>query len=279
MTSSIAKRALAWLGRRKGRTSPKKAASLHNPLSHLSAGLRLYAIGDIHGCSSLLAKLHDQIDRLEMSRPAERAIEVVLGDIIDRGPDSRGVIDMLMQRGASRTVVVLRGNHEELMLDALEDPKYLIPWLKLGGLETLRSYGVTPSLPLDGPNLVETTRRARETIPETHLEFLRGLPMILRAGELSFVHAGVRPGTPIDQQDHRDLLQIREPFLSCAAPLGSYIVHGHTPTREVDIRHNRMNLDTGAYATGRLSCALIERTGFEILEATETNFTDSRGRG
>jgi serine/threonine protein phosphatase 1 len=257
---------LGWLQSRPS-SSGNGPATLEGALDGLPEDLRVYAIGDIHGCASLLAKLHDEIDRRE-SRAAtgRRVVEVVLGDFIDRGPDSQRVVEVLLQRAKHRVLVVLRGNHEQLMLDALDDPQHLPAWLRLGGLETLRSYGVTPAVPIEGANLIETIYRARELIPQNHLDFLANLPVVFRCRDLIFVHAGIRPGIAIDQQDHRDMITIREPFLSHDGSSGCFVVHGHTPVSEVEIRRHRMNLDTGAYATGRLSGAVFERGGFEVIE-------------
>jgi serine/threonine protein phosphatase 1 len=243
--------------------SPAPESSLD---ADLPDHLRIYAIGDVHGCAELLADLHAQIDRREADRPPGRVIEILIGDIVDRGPDSRKVIDMLLKRSKRHVVVVLRGNHEQIMLDALDDPGQLPRWLRLGGLDTLRSYGVTPAAPFEGDNLIETVKRAREAIPKAHIEFLEQLPIIFRCRKLTFVHAGVRPGVPVDQQDYGDLMTIREPFLSYEGDLGAYVIHGHTPTHQVDIRPNRMNIDTGAYATGRLSGVFIEQGRFEIFD-------------
>lgn len=255
-----------WL-RSRSSSSGNGPISSEGALDSLPEDLRVYAIGDVHGCASLLVKLHDAIDQRE-SRVAtgQRVVEVVLGDFIDRGPDSQRVVEMLLQRAKHRVLVVLRGNHEQLMLDALDDPQHLPAWLRLGGLETLRSYGVTPTAPIEGANLVETIRRARELIPQSHLDFLTNLPVIFRCRDLSFVHAGIRPGIAVDRQDYRDMITIREPFLSHNGSSGSFVVHGHTPVSEVEIRRHRMNLDTGAYATGRLSGAVFERGGFEVIE-------------
>lgn len=268
MKSDLLSTIRAWLGSGSRPSVPAKAPPAIPPaLASLPENRRFYAIGDIHGCADLLAELYRQIDRIEAERNGSPAVEVILGDFVDRGPDSRQVIDMLLERSQHRVVVTLRGNHEHLMLDALVNPERLRLWLRLGGLETLRSYGVSPASPLDSDNLIETIRRANQAIPAKHLEFLEGLPAILHIGNVAFVHAGIRPGIATNEQAFRDLIEIREPFLAHQEMFDSYVIHGHTPTARVDWRHNRLNLDTGAYATGRLSGALIERDRIEIIEA------------
>lgn len=239
---------------------------LPNPLKSLPDGLRLYAIGDIHGRADLLAAMHDLIDRIDAAQPAERTIEIVLGDMIDRGPASAEVLSRLLDRARLREVKALRGNHEDMLLHFLANAEGLSRWARLGGLDTLQSYGVRPDGPIDDAVAIRTARLARAAIPPEHLAFLTGLPSSWTFGGFTFVHAGLRPGCPLPAQAERDLLEIREPFLSHAGSFGTYVIHGHTPTRDVEIRHNRINLDTGAFATGRLSALLLERNRLEILE-------------
>ncbi len=266
MTTRLITTASRWLKDSRRRAAPP-ANTMQQILLAMPANMRLYVIGDIHGCAKLLAQLYEQFAWIDAQRPVERTAEIVLGDFIDRGADSKKVIDMLIRRSEHRTVVALRGNHEQLMLDTLQSPQRLPIWLRLGGLETLRSYGIVPSVPLDANNLIDTIRRANAAIPKKHLDFLGNLRTIVRIGDLTFVHAGLRPGTPIDQQLELDLMQIREPFLSHPDMFEGYVVHGHTPVEKADIRPNRLNLDTGAYATGLLSAAVIEQGRIEIIEA------------
>lgn len=236
-----------------------------DPLATLAEGTRVFAIGDVHGCDDLLAHIHQGIDELNASRPPRASIEVVLGDMIDRGPNSRGVIDRLIARSRRNRVIALSGNHEAMLLRFLAAPETLGHWLGLGGLETLRSYGIVPPAPLDDRSAAETADRALAAIPTEHLAFLQQLPLYWSLGGFTFVHAGLRPGLSPERQAKRDLLEIRTPFLSHSGSFGTFVVHGHTPRSEVEILHNRINLDTGAFATGRLSAALLEREGMQIL--------------
>src|SRR5262245_30852548 len=203
---------------------------------------RTYAIGDIHGA---LAKLRDLVVRCERDADGGPATFVFLGDYVDRGPDSRGVIDYLIDLHARLTdnAIFLMGNHEALMLQAVEDSLSVGHWLVQGGDKTLASYGVAS---------------ARE-IPRKHLAWLRSLRLSYDDGRRLFVHAGVDPEKALDEQNDHDLLWIREPFLSDARNYGRLIVHGHTPQREgrPDVRNNRVNIDTAAVYGGALTAAVF----------------------
>jgi len=190
--------------------------------------------------------------------PSFRPIVVLLGDYIDRGPASKEVLDLLAGCGHTKEMVFLRGNHDTFVHRFMSDPAVLDEWRLCGGLETLVSYGLKPSI---SPDLTEQKRLARDlamTIPKGHLEFLQSLSLSFSCGDFLFVHAGIRPGVPIRKQTEEDLLWIREEFLSCQEKFEKFIVHGHTPVRTLDIRSNRINIDTGAFATGRLTCIVIE---------------------
>ncbi len=227
----------------------------------LPEGLRVYAIGDVHGCADRLRALHREIAADLAARPVAEAEVVHIGDYIDRGPDSAGVIETLLQpfpaaggRPGPR-VVTLMGNHEDMMLTSLTDPEAAPHWLSNGGDIALESWGV----PLRA--------RARDwaaALPPRHLAFLRGLPLLHAAGGYLFVHAGLRPNTPLGRQSRLDMLWIREPFLSSDGALPAVVVHGHTPAGEPVIRHNRIGIDTGAFRDGPLTCAVLEadRLGF-----------------
>lgn len=257
---------IGWWGTREKKRQGAGSESSADPLSTLSEGTRVFAIGDIHGCDDLLAQIHNGIDEINANDPPDVSIEVVLGDMIDRGPDSRGVIDRLIARSRHKAVVALSGNHETMLLRFLAAPDTLPQWLGLGGLETLRSYGVEPRSPLDAAGAADTAERAMSAIPGEHLAFLQQLPLHCSLGGFTFVHAGLRPGLPLDRQTKRDLTEIRAPFLNYRGSFGTFVVHGHTPRADVEILHNRINLDTGAFATGRLSAALLERQGIKILK-------------
>jgi serine/threonine protein phosphatase 1 len=226
--------------------------------------VRIYAIGDIHGRADLLIETMARIDEDLERRPVAHAIEVYLGDYIDRGPDSKTVIDLLAVRLVNHRAVCLRGNHEALMEDFLRDPANLGPWLQLGGMQTLSSYGVEPR-PRSNEAPIGLQLRFWDAFPRTHELFLQCLRYHFCCGDFLFVHAGIHPGVPIGQQDPHDLLWIRHEFLESVQHHGSFIVHGHTPVPHPDIRHNRINIDTGAWRSGILTCIAIEGTTMMVL--------------
>ncbi|GLR98492.1 MULTISPECIES: metallophosphoesterase family protein [Bradyrhizobium] len=224
----------------------------------LPDGIRVYAIGDVHGRADLLQSLLTVIDvDLAHSAP-QRAIQVFLGDYVDRGPDSRAVLDLLIARSKSHETVCLKGNHEVFLLEVLKDPARLQEWRHYGGLLTLVSYGITPTMNPSAEQQVELIEGLRRALPPEHLAFLQQLRSSFTCGDFFFVHAGVKPGIPLDRQKDEDLLWIREEFLASEERFGKYIVHGHTPVSAPDIRPNRINIDTGAYATGNLTLLTIQ---------------------
>jgi serine/threonine protein phosphatase 1 len=238
--------------------------------ARLPDGLRIYAIGDIHGRADLLAALLRQIDADCALYPSSRPIVVFIGDYIDRGPASREVLDLLLGCQRTRETVFLKGNHETLVRRFLSVPAVLDEWRLCGGLETLVSYGLKPSI---NPGVAEQRRLANElakSIPKPHLEFLDSLKLSFSCGDFLFVHAGIRPGVPIRKQSEEDLLWIREEFLSCDQRFEKFVVHGHTPVPTPDFRSNRINIDTGAFATGRLTCIVIESTSIvELIDVRD----------
>lgn len=224
----------------------------------LPDGVRVYAIGDIHGRADLLQSLLTVIDvDLDRSAP-ERAIHVFLGDYIDRGPQSRAVLDILIRRSQSHETVCLKGNHEVFLLDVLKDPAKLQDWRHFGGLLTLKSYGVSPTVNPTAEEQIKLIDGLKRALPPEHLAFLERLPNSFTCGDFFFVHAGVRPGVSLDKQNERDLLWIRDEFLNSDEHFSKYIVHGHTPVSAPDVRPNRINIDTGAYATGNLTLLTIQ---------------------
>jgi serine/threonine protein phosphatase 1 len=223
------------------------------------SGVRLYAVGDIHGRADILAELFTLIDQDLQARPRMRTIEVFLGDYIDRGPHSRQVLDLLMARRRQHVAVCLKGNHDAYAYQVLSDPSVLPDWVDIGGLHTLLSYGVEPSgydRDRQAQQAVVTT--FRQALPDSHYRFLKDLALSFSCGDYFFVHAGVRPGIPLVRQAEHDLLWIRNEFLLYEEDFGKVVVHGHSPTNLPDIRPNRINIDTGAYATGRLTCLVLE---------------------
>ena len=226
--------------------------------ARLPEGLRIYAIGDIHGCADLLEALLLQIDLDCTLHPSRRPIVVFLGDYIDRGPTSREVLDLLLGCEQTREAVFLRGNHDTFVPCFIREPAVLDEWRLWGGLETLVSYGLKPSISPDALEQKQLARQLAKSIPNRHLEFLDSLTPSFDCGDFLFVHAGIRPGVPLRKQKEEDLLWIREEFLCYEERFEKLIVHGHTPVRTLDIRSNRINIDTGAFATGRLTCIVIE---------------------
>lgn len=228
---------------------------IHRP--QLPDGVRVYAISDIHGCSHLLQPMLGVIDAdVAHSRP-RYAIEVFMGDYIDRGPNTRSTLDILIERGRRGNAVFLKGNHEAFLVRVFEDPSLFEDWLRVGGAQTLMSYGLAPpDLTRDDP--VSILRDLIRAMPGEHLEFLDDLRLSFTCGDFFFVHAGVRPGVPLAEQRENDLLWIREEFLRSEEQFGKYIVHGHTPVRTAEILANRVNIDTGAYATGNLTLMSIQ---------------------
>lgn len=231
----------------------------------LPEGVRVYAIGDVHGCADLLDEVFRRIDADVAAHPVARPLQILMGDYIDRGPNSRGVLDRLILRARTHEMVLLKGNHETFILEFLRNPSMLQSWSQMGGLETLMSYGLTPSLNADAAARQELARGLRAAVPKLHLNLLGGLPLSFSCGEVFFVHAGVRPRVPLEKQREEDLLWIRNEFLLCEEKFGKIVVHGHTPVRDIDVRPNRINIDTGAYATGKLSCLVMQDDFFEPL--------------
>jgi serine/threonine protein phosphatase 1 len=225
----------------------------------LPPGQRVYAVGDVHGCLDRLVALHEMIGGDLAERPTDNAVLVHLGDYVDRGSDSAGVVARLANGAVLSGVptVNLMGNHEHMMLAALVsgEAETTELWLANGGADSLLSWGVPRSAqPREWPNY----------LPIPHLLFLRDLAVYYEAGGYLFVHAGIRPGIPLERQSRHDLIWIREPFLSSRLPFGPVVVHGHTPRQEPVVRPNRIGIDTGAVMGGVLTCAVLEddRLGF-----------------
>jgi serine/threonine protein phosphatase 1 len=227
-------------------------------------GVRIYAIGDIHGRADLVAQLFARVDSDLAARPVSRPIEVFLGDYIDRGPASREVLDALIERSRAHETIYLTGNHEIFLTEFLQNPAVIHEWRRFGGVETLTSYGISVPAKLETAEDGLASALAN-ALPETHRLFLTALRYHFVCGDFFFVHAGVRPGVSLASQDDEDLLWIRDEFLACDEDFGKIIVHGHTPVQVPDVRHNRINIDTGAYATGRLTCLRIEGDRLSFL--------------
>ena len=232
-----------------------------NPGSASTDGRLIYAVGDIHGRLDLLDRLLGLIlDDLGHRKLAPPPMIVFVGDYVDRGPASRGVVQRLLALRASDTLEVrtLKGNHEQAMLQFLGDAARGPEWVSYGGGATLSSYGVPPPA-LDADDAAwEAARQAfAAAIPEAHLDFLWSLELSVAAGDYLFVHAGVRPDVPLDEQKESDLLWIRDDFLSAPGPFGKVVVHGHTPREEAFVGPCRIGLDTGASMTGVLTAVRL----------------------
>ena len=228
------------------------------PKPKLPDGIRVYAIGDIHGRADLLKNVFGAIDHhLARAGPA-RALHVFLGDYIDRGPASRQTIDLLIERGRSHESIFLKGNHEAFLFEVLQDTSKLNLWKEYGGFQTLMSYGLAPSMKPDQDEQRQLVQALVNGMPPDHRRFFGGLRPSFVCGDFFFAHAGVKPGVPLQRQREADLLWIREEFLESEEDFGKVIVHGHTPVIKAEIRPNRINIDTGAYATGILTLLTIE---------------------
>jgi serine/threonine protein phosphatase 1 len=224
----------------------------------LPDGVRIYAISDIHGCAHLLEQMLGVIDAdVAHSRP-RHAIEVYLGDYVDRGPDSRATLELLIRRSRRGNTVFLKGNHEAFLDAVFRDSTRMTDWFQVGGMQTLMSYGLSPSLHPDDEEQRELVREFAAALPPQHLDFLQRLRLTFTCGDFFFVHAGVRPGIALSEQQEDDLLWIREKFLRSQKNFGKYVVHGHTPVRSAEVLSNRANIDTGAYATGNLTLLSIQ---------------------
>ncbi|PZA12823.1 serine/threonine protein phosphatase [Rhodopseudomonas palustris] len=253
------------------RWSEEIAQSFHSGecghwLPFLPEGVRIYAVGDVHGRADLMDRLFHKIDHDLAKRPIVRPICVFLGDYVDRGPKSCDVIDSLIRRGSEREFVFLRGNHEAVAIRSLTDVAIFENWMRrLGGLETLVSYGIEPKKVLSESGVAELQLVFRERLPDAHLRFLNGLQSSFSCGKVFFAHAGVKPGVALSRQSERDLLWIRDEFLSSTLNFEKLVVHGHTPVQRIDMRSNRINIDTGAFVTGHLTCLIVDREGLSVL--------------
>ena len=224
-------------------------------------------IGDIHGRADLLECMIGQIFRDLETDPIENCLTVTIGDYLDRGPNSRGVLDRLACQPFPTDFIPLKGNHEDLFEAFLHDPPTAGHWRRFGGLETLHSYGVDVGALMRGKNYEAAAEALRTSMPQAHFDFLASLDTSLIVGRYFLCHAGVCPGVPLLQQREEDLLWIREPFLSSNADFGKIVVHGHTPAEEPEILPNRINIDTGAFMTGRLTCVVLEGERIRFLTA------------
>ena len=226
-------------------------------------GFIIYAVGDIHGRADLLDQIHGLIDRDKATSSPERNVEVYLGDYIDRGPDSAGVISRLIKRSSQTRTIFLRGNHEQFLLDFLNGKDCWPEWRAVGCITSCLSYGISRNL----LNLsAKAVRQAlQESVPREHIRFYADTGSYCCVGNYLFVHAGIRPGIRLADQNPADLLKIRQSFLEFEGDLGHVVIHGHTPVEAPDLRKHRINIDTGAFATNRLTCLRIDCDGVWAL--------------
>ncbi len=228
----------------------------------------IYAIGDVHGCYREMLAAEARI-RNDLGSAGNEALVVYLGDYVDRGPKAASVLDHLTQQhddGLAR--VTLCGNHDDIFLQFIRDPLAWLYWLgpNFGGEATLASYGIDlDDITRQGFATETVSERLRRVIPARHVMFLAGLPVLLAAGDYVFVHAGLRPGIPLEAQEDEDLLWIRDPFLTVGSGLPQIVVHGHTPCREPEFADGRIGIDTGCFTTGRLTVLKIDGGGARLL--------------
>jgi serine/threonine protein phosphatase 1 len=222
-------------------------------------GTLVYCVGDIHGRDDLLRNMSERVDADMKTRSFDRAVTVFLGDYIDRGPGSKPVVERLAGGEWPTSIIALAGNHEDFLKDFLDDPGILDFWRSQGGLATVHSYKVDVGPAMAGRDFAEVQAEFTARLPKHHRDFLETLKTSAVIGDYFFCHAGVRPGVALERQCRDDLVNIREPFLSSEAEYGKLVVHGHTPSVAPEIRSNRIGMDTAAYATGRLTCLVLER--------------------
>jgi serine/threonine protein phosphatase 1 len=223
-------------------------------------GSRVYAIGDIHGRLDLLQAMHGLIAEDAGGFSGARKALVYLGDYIDRGMDSKAVIDLLIDAPlVGFEHVYLKGNHEQALLNFMDGTMLALDWMSYGGDATLYSYGVGfKGRRMDPDSHMELLKKFHVNLPGHHADFYRGLALTHGEGDYLFAHAGVRPGVPLGEQTATDILWIRNEFLDCDEDFGKVIVHGHSIMPEPEVKTNRIGIDTGAFATGRLSCLVLE---------------------
>jgi len=247
--------------------SRKEISSSFSAAPLIPKGERVYAVGDIHGRLDLLRRCHEHIQADLQKNPIDHAKVIYLGDYVDRGPASNQVLSELIERPIEGVEsVYLRGNHEHFMLLFLEDPLHARMWLDYGGLAALISYNVqVPAIQKADERLLALRDGLKRNIPASHIEFLGRLQLTYEVGDYLFVHAGVHPLRPFAQQIVTDLISIRSPFIEWNKPLAKMIVHGHTISEEPEFKPHRIGIDTGAFATGRLTCLVLEGQDKRIL--------------
>jgi serine/threonine protein phosphatase 1 len=232
-------------------------------------GLRLYVIGDVHGCLDKLLSLELQIEIDARSANGDVRI-VMLGDYVDRGPHSREVLNHIIQSQKSDGRMALCGNHDFYLPYTRTHENEIVHWCRYGGIDTLFSYGIDIRRWDEGQIRTGTAKLCADfqrLAPPEHRAFIDAMPRHVRFGDYLFVHAGLQPGLPLEKQKRRELLTIREPFLSSDADHGAVVVHGHTVSEQVDVRNNRIGIDTGAAYGGKLTALVLEGEERWLLQA------------
>ena len=256
-------------------TSARRSAALRFPLTTMTMfwkvkpdislqepcvppGERLYAVGDLHGRLDLLDAMLDLIDADLASHRACRSRLIFLGDYVDRGPGTAQVIHRLIEVAGGYDATFLKGNHEQIMIAFMREAATLDRWRGIGGLTTLQSYGIAASLRPSSDEAGIIQKHLLAVMPPSHIDFFDQLKVAHVSGDYVFVHAGLRPGQSVEQQDEQDVLWIRDKFTRSKLKHEKFVIHGHTPVRLPDVQVNRINIDTGAYARGRLTCIILQ---------------------
>lgn len=240
------------------------------PIYAMPDGMRAYVVGDIHGRAKLLQKMLAAIAFDARERPTDQVFEIFLGDYIDRGMQSREVIELLLAPPPkNHKRICLLGNHEEALLKFLQDPNILRGWANFGGYATLASYGIAIPSSMSPANLVAVRDALLRSLPPTHLNFIQGLRLFYTLGDYLFVHAGINPGTSLGEQKQEHMLWIRDAFLNHKGFFEQYVVHGHSPVTEPDIRDNRANLDVSDAPVDSLCCLMLESIDRRVILMTE----------
>jgi len=239
-------------------TQSTRSIATRRRAGSIPEGRRLYVIGDVHGRRDLLDRLAQAIRSDLAAEPARDPLCIFLGDYIDRGPHSAEVLERLSTNDWPLPFVALRGNHEQMLLTFLDDENYLEAWRHFGGLETLYSFGIDVHKVLQTSAFGDAQHRLKELLPASTIDFIAATPSSYQLGDYYFCHAGIRPGIALADQREQDLLWIREEFTESSAEHEKIIVHGHTPVEQPEVKFNRINIDTGAYITGTLTCLVLE---------------------
>ncbi len=237
-------------------------------LPAVPAGERVYAVGDIHGRLDLFNALIQAMEQDDAEAGSARTTFILLGDLVDRGPDSAGVVRRAREWQQQRNVRILGGNHEEMFLRSFEDAEIMRHFLRHGGRQTVESYGVGRE-ELGAADIEKAQKLMNKAVSLSEREYIAGFEDVIVVGDYVFVHAGIDPDVPLDAQRKSDLRWIREPFLSHAQPFEKVVVHGHTICNAPEVRGNRIGIDTGAYSSGRLTALVLEGSRRRFIEAVE----------